>query len=148
MGQNGKVTPPEVAEFLCFQTHIGLTNAVLRWWNSHRSMNSCTAGSKKTLLKKAKHQNHLIRKQFQNGGFFYYLCSWQMATWNNLNRMKLWLNLSSSNSRVSKCPAEFLPEYAFIGRSMLANRPWLNMLATIKILRKPQGPGRAVNQSL
>ncbi len=48
-----------------------------------------------------------------------------------------------SNSEVSKCPAEFLPEYAFIGRSNVGKSSLINMLTNHKNLAKTSGrPGK------
>ncbi|HEU4495674.1 MAG TPA: ribosome biogenesis GTP-binding protein YihA/YsxC, partial [Flavobacterium sp.] len=48
-----------------------------------------------------------------------------------------------SNSEVSKCPAERLPEYAFIGRSNVGKSSLINMLAGNKNLAKTSGrPGK------
>jgi len=41
-----------------------------------------------------------------------------------------------SNSQVSKCPKEFLPEYAFIGRSNVGKSSLINMLTDNKNLAK------------
>ena len=48
-----------------------------------------------------------------------------------------------SNSEVSKCPAERLPEYAFIGRSNVGKSSLINMLTNHKSLAKTSGrPGK------
>lgn len=48
-----------------------------------------------------------------------------------------------SNSDVSKCPNEPLPEYAFIGRSNVGKSSLINMLANNKNLAKTSGrPGK------
>ncbi|MDO5106010.1 ribosome biogenesis GTP-binding protein YihA/YsxC [Capnocytophaga sp.] len=48
-----------------------------------------------------------------------------------------------SNSDVSKCPNEPLPEYAFIGRSNVGKSSLINMLANHKNLAKTSGrPGK------
>jgi GTP-binding protein len=48
-----------------------------------------------------------------------------------------------SNSDVSKCPLERLPEYAFIGRSNVGKSSLINMLANHKNLAKTSGrPGK------
>lgn len=48
-----------------------------------------------------------------------------------------------SNSEVSKCPQEFLPEYAFIGRSNVGKSSLINMLTNHKNLAKTSGrPGK------
>lgn len=48
-----------------------------------------------------------------------------------------------SNSDVSKCPAEFLPEYAFIGRSNVGKSSLINMFTNHKNLAKTSGkPGK------
>ena len=48
-----------------------------------------------------------------------------------------------SNSDVSKCPAERLPEYAFIGRSNVGKSSIINMLTNHKNLAKTSGrPGK------
>lgn len=48
-----------------------------------------------------------------------------------------------SNSVVSKCPAERLPEYAFIGRSNVGKSSLINMLTNHKNLAKTSGrPGK------
>ena len=48
-----------------------------------------------------------------------------------------------SNSEVSKCPPEFLPEYAFIGRSNVGKSSLINMLTNHKNLAKTSGrPGK------
>ena len=48
-----------------------------------------------------------------------------------------------SNSEVSKCPADFLPEYAFIGRSNVGKSSLINMLTNHKNLAKTSGrPGK------
>ncbi len=48
-----------------------------------------------------------------------------------------------SNSEVSKCPKDFLPEYAFIGRSNVGKSSLINMLTNHKNLAKTSGrPGK------
>ena len=48
-----------------------------------------------------------------------------------------------SNSQVSKCPKENLPEYAFIGRSNVGKSSLINMLTNCKNLAKTSGrPGK------
>ena len=48
-----------------------------------------------------------------------------------------------SNSEVSKCPTEMLPEYAFIGRSNVGKSSLINMLTNNKNLAKTSGrPGK------
>ncbi len=48
-----------------------------------------------------------------------------------------------SNSQVAKCPAEPLPEYAFIGRSNVGKSSLINMLTQRKNLAKTSGrPGK------
>ena len=48
-----------------------------------------------------------------------------------------------SNSEVSKCPSEPLPEYAFIGRSNVGKSSLINMLTDRKHLAKTSGrPGK------
>lgn len=48
-----------------------------------------------------------------------------------------------SNSDVSKCPLEILPEYAFIGRSNVGKSSLINMLTNHKNLAKTSGrPGK------
>jgi GTP-binding protein len=48
-----------------------------------------------------------------------------------------------SNSEVSKCPLERLPEYAFIGRSNVGKSSLINMLTNHKSLAKTSGrPGK------
>jgi hypothetical protein len=48
-----------------------------------------------------------------------------------------------SNSDVSKCPQERLPEYAFIGRSNVGKSSLINMLTNHKNLAKTSGkPGK------
>ncbi|RAR71468.1 ribosome biogenesis GTP-binding protein YihA/YsxC [Flavobacterium aciduliphilum] len=48
-----------------------------------------------------------------------------------------------SNSEVSKCPTERLPEYAFIGRSNVGKSSLINMLTNQKSLAKTSGkPGK------
>jgi GTP-binding protein len=48
-----------------------------------------------------------------------------------------------SNSMVSKCPPEFLPEYAFIGRSNVGKSSLINMITNHKNLAKTSGrPGK------
>ena len=48
-----------------------------------------------------------------------------------------------SNSEVSKCPNEPLPEYAFIGRSNVGKSSLINMLTNHKNLAKTSGrPGK------
>lgn len=48
-----------------------------------------------------------------------------------------------SNSDVSKCPNEILPEYAFIGRSNIGKSSLINMLTERKHLAKTSGrPGK------
>ena len=48
-----------------------------------------------------------------------------------------------SNSDVSKCPSERLPEYAFIGRSNVGKSSLINMLTNHKNLAKTSGkPGK------
>jgi GTP-binding protein len=48
-----------------------------------------------------------------------------------------------SNSDVSKCPKELLPEYAFIGRSNVGKSSLINMLTSRKSLAKTSGrPGK------
>lgn len=48
-----------------------------------------------------------------------------------------------SNSEVSKCPKNLLPEYAFIGRSNVGKSSLINMLTSRKSLAKTSGrPGK------
>ena len=48
-----------------------------------------------------------------------------------------------SNSDASKCPPEFLPEYAFIGRSNVGKSSLINMITNNKNLAKTSGkPGK------
>ncbi len=48
-----------------------------------------------------------------------------------------------SNSQVDKCPKDFLPEYAFIGRSNVGKSSLINMLTNNKNLAKTSGkPGK------
>lgn len=48
-----------------------------------------------------------------------------------------------SNSQVDKCPKDFLPEYAFIGRSNVGKSSLINMLTNHKSLAKTSGrPGK------
>ncbi|MEL1242183.1 ribosome biogenesis GTP-binding protein YihA/YsxC [Flavobacterium flavipallidum] len=48
-----------------------------------------------------------------------------------------------SNSEVSKCPKDFLPEYAFIGRSNVGKSSLINMLTNNKNLAKTSSrPGK------
>ena len=48
-----------------------------------------------------------------------------------------------SNSDVSKCPKDLLPEYAFIGRSNVGKSSLINMLTNRKSLAKTSGrPGK------
>lgn len=48
-----------------------------------------------------------------------------------------------SNSEVAKCPQEFLPEYAFIGRSNVGKSSLINMITNHKNLAKTSGrPGK------
>ena len=48
-----------------------------------------------------------------------------------------------SNSDVSKCPKEPIPEYAFIGRSNVGKSSLINMLVDRKSLAKTSGrPGK------
>ena len=48
-----------------------------------------------------------------------------------------------SNSEVAKCPKDFLPEYAFIGRSNVGKSSLINMLTGRKNLAKTSGkPGK------
>ena len=48
-----------------------------------------------------------------------------------------------SNSEVGKCPQEYLPEYAFIGRSNVGKSSLINMLTNHKNLAKTSGrPGK------
>ena len=48
-----------------------------------------------------------------------------------------------SNSEVSKCPKDFLPEYAFIGRSNVGKSSLINMITNHKKLAKTSGrPGK------
>lgn len=48
-----------------------------------------------------------------------------------------------SNTDVAKCPAEFIPEYAFIGRSNVGKSSLINMLMERKDLAKISGtPGK------
>ena len=48
-----------------------------------------------------------------------------------------------SNSDVSKCPKERLPEYAFIGRSNVGKSSLINMLTGYNKLAKTSGkPGK------
>lgn len=48
-----------------------------------------------------------------------------------------------SNSEVAKCPKDFLPEYAFIGRSNVGKSSLINMLTNHKSLAKTSGrPGK------
>lgn len=52
-------------------------------------------------------------------------------------------NFVMSNSDVSKCPSEPLPEYAFIGRSNVGKSSLINMLMDRKHLAKTSGrPGK------
>ncbi|QCW99041.1 YihA family ribosome biogenesis GTP-binding protein [Aggregatimonas sangjinii] len=52
-------------------------------------------------------------------------------------------NFVMSNSEVSKCPNEYLPEYAFIGRSNVGKSSLINMLTERKHLAKTSGrPGK------
>ncbi len=52
-------------------------------------------------------------------------------------------NFVISNSDVSKCPANHLPEYAFIGRSNVGKSSLINMLTNRKNLAKTSGrPGK------
>ena len=48
-----------------------------------------------------------------------------------------------SNSEVNKCPSDFLPEYAFIGRSNVGKSSLINMITNHKNLAKTSGrPGK------
>ena len=48
-----------------------------------------------------------------------------------------------SNSEVSKCPKDLIPEYAFIGRSNVGKSSLINMLTNKKNLAKTSGrPGK------
>lgn len=48
-----------------------------------------------------------------------------------------------SNTKVDKCPKEYLPEYAFIGRSNVGKSSLINMLTGRKSLAKTSGkPGK------
>ena len=48
-----------------------------------------------------------------------------------------------SNSEVEKCPKDFLPEYAFIGRSNVGKSSLINMITNHKNLAKTSGrPGK------
>ncbi|HAI17235.1 MAG TPA: YihA family ribosome biogenesis GTP-binding protein, partial [Xanthomarina gelatinilytica] len=48
-----------------------------------------------------------------------------------------------SNSDVSKCPKNTIPEYAFIGRSNVGKSSLINMLTNRKSLAKTSGrPGK------
>ena len=48
-----------------------------------------------------------------------------------------------SNSEVDKCPKDYLPEYAFIGRSNVGKSSLINMLTNHKSLAKTSGrPGK------
>ena len=48
-----------------------------------------------------------------------------------------------SNTNVAKCPKEFIPEYAFIGRSNVGKSSLINMLVNNKNLAKTSGrPGK------
>lgn len=48
-----------------------------------------------------------------------------------------------SNSEVAKCPKDFLPEYAFIGRSNVGKSSLINMITNHKKLAKTSGkPGK------
>src|SRR3954463_12359421 len=48
-----------------------------------------------------------------------------------------------SNSEVDKCPKDFLPEYAFIGRSNVGKSSLINMLTNHEKLAKTSGtPGK------
>lgn len=48
-----------------------------------------------------------------------------------------------SNSEVDKCPKDFLPEYAFIGRSNVGKSSLINMITNHKNLAKTSGrPGK------
>ncbi|MBC6999931.1 MULTISPECIES: ribosome biogenesis GTP-binding protein YihA/YsxC [Bacteroidota] len=52
-------------------------------------------------------------------------------------------NFIISNTEVSKCPNELLPEYAFIGRSNVGKSSLINMLTERKSLAKTSGrPGK------
>ncbi len=62
------------------------------------------------------------------------------------HRYKMKINTAEfiiSNSDVSKCPLERLPEYAFIGRSNVGKSSLINMLTNHKNLAKTSGrPGK------
>lgn len=62
----------------------------------------------------------------------------------NDNKMKInTAEFIISNSDVSKCPTERLPEYAFIGRSNVGKSSLINMLTNHKNLAKTSGkPGK------
>ncbi len=62
----------------------------------------------------------------------------------NDNKMKInTAEFIVSNSDVSKCPLERLPEYAFIGRSNVGKSSLINMLTNHKNLAKTSGkPGK------
>lgn len=62
----------------------------------------------------------------------------------SLNKMKITsAEFIISNSDVSKCPNEPLPEYAFIGRSNVGKSSLINMLTNHKNLAKTSGkPGK------
>jgi GTP-binding protein len=62
----------------------------------------------------------------------------------NDNKMKInTAEFIISNSDVSKCPLERLPEYAFIGRSNVGKSSLINMLTNHKNLAKTSGkPGK------
>jgi GTP-binding protein len=62
----------------------------------------------------------------------------------NISKMKInTAEFIISNSDVSKCPLERLPEYAFIGRSNVGKSSLINMLTNHKNLAKTSGkPGK------
>lgn len=75
----------------------------------------------------------------ENSGYFFdYLCT------NRISVMKInTAEFIVSNSEVSKCPQERLPEYAFIGRSNVGKSSLINMLTNHKSLAKTSGrPGK------
>ena len=56
-----------------------------------------------------------------------------------------------SNSEVDKCPKDFLPEYAFIGRSNVGKSSLINMLTNLRKLAKVSntpGKTRTINHFL
>ena len=77
---------------------------------------------------------------FQKKLWFFFLITFvQITTVMKINTAEFII----SNSEVDKCPKDFLPEYAFIGRSNVGKSSLINMLTNHKNLAKTSGrPGK------